>query len=140
MDEESVPSRTILSPALVPAPSVPPCSIATSNISDASRIIESPSTLMSSELSRTICSSNAPSTIFTAPRRRWVTSSNRISKVEASIGENLSSGAVTPRSLNQPPPREEPAACTAAEIDDATLTLPNGAQPAGWTAFFNWLR
>ena len=85
-----------MSPALVPAPSVPPCSIATSNISDASRRIESPSTLRSSESSRTICSSNARSTTSTPPRRLLVTSENRISKVEASIGENLSAGAGAP--------------------------------------------
>ena len=89
----------MLSPALVPAPSVPPCSIATSKTSVPSRSIESPAILISSDSSRTICSSNAPSKILTAPSRRCVDSENRISKVEASIGENLSDGAGTPRPL-----------------------------------------
>ena len=127
----------MLSPAFDPAPSVPPCSIATSNISNASRTIESPSTLRSSDSSRTICSSNAPAAPSSTPSLSCGTSENIMLKVEASIGENLSAGAATPRPLYQPPPRDEPAFVIPAETELCTLTLPNTAQPAGCTAFFN---
>ena len=60
------------------------------------RIIESVLRTISSASSSIICSSRAPIVISTTPNLRCTVSENKVSNVEASIGENFSSGAGTP--------------------------------------------
>ena len=95
--------------------------------------IEKPSPIVSSSSKSTTCSSSLTAT-SEIPNRSCITSSNNTSKVEASIGEKVSVSAV------YPPPRLAPVVDIAIEIAVAMETLPNTANPAGCTAFFNSLR
>ena len=79
--------------------------------------------------SNTIFSSNW--SIPTAVLKLILTcSSNNVSNVGASSGENV---VVSPSY----PATPAAVAVILAEICDAILTLPNGANPDGWTALFN---
>ena len=63
------------------------------------KIIESVLTTISSASSSIICSSRDPIVISTTPNLRCTVSENKVSNVEASIGENFSSGSGTPSPL-----------------------------------------
>ena len=72
-----------------------------------------------------------PVALLVACNRNWNDWSNNVSRVEERIGENVSSG-------NLPLYPDTPLApLMAADRAVAIVTLPNGANPAGWTAFFN---
>ena len=100
-------------------------------LDDASRISLS---VLTCPVSYIILSFLFPIGLFVACNRNWNSWSNNVSRVDDRIGENVSSG-------NLPVYPDTPLApLMAADRAVAIVTLPNGANPAGCTAFFNSFR